>query len=74
MSRKTHVGCVLIHPTGTNPYNRETANPYRYGNGRVQALREFKATGKWPEGFTAWDDRDKVAITSIEQVDWSGMS
>lgn len=67
--KPTDVGSVIIHPAGTNPYVK-TDHPYRLGHFRVKALHEFRDTGKLPDGYAMWDDREKLPITSPEDVEW----
>ncbi len=71
--RKPTVGAVILHKTGVNPYF--FIRDVLYGKAedvadRREALAKFKATGELPEGFSAWDDKNRVVITSPDQVDW----
>ena len=72
MSGKLDIGAVLIHKTGTNPYRRDEQedNPYRIGDGRKTALAQWRETGQLPEGYSAWNDREKKEIKSPDEVQW----
>ena len=73
MKNLIHIGAVLIHPEGTNPYDRSTANPLRSGAARANALRQFKETGFLPIGYAAWNDNDREPITDPAAIDWEGL-
>ncbi len=69
---KVHIGCVMIHAAGSNPYTwaRDVGC---IGENRVRILRAFRDTGKLPAGFALWDDNERQPITSPAEIDWNGM-
>jgi len=60
----------MIHRVGKNPYIMDSTNPYKIGEERKKILRQWQETNILPEGFAAWDDKNKTNITDADQVDW----
>jgi hypothetical protein len=65
-----HVGQLIIYPTGTNPYHRDTENPYRIGELRQRALENWKYNCTLPHGYSVWDDKLKEDVLSSTEVIW----
>lgn len=70
---KTFIGSIGFYPTGTNPYDQHTENPYRIGRLRAEALAQFRDTGKLPDGFSLWNDLDRKDVQSPDEIDWRHM-
>ena len=72
MANHINLGEVMIYRTGTNPYRRDEQkdNPHVSGDGRKAALKQWRETGKLPEGYSAWDDRRRQDIQSPDDVFW----
>lgn len=66
---KSSIGAVMFYPTGTNPYHRDTENPYRMGDKRKEALKQLRETGAIPEGFSVWSDTEKRDI-GRDDIEW----
>jgi hypothetical protein len=72
MMRKSSIAQVILHPAGTNPYDRDTEHPYRIGDARVKALQQFRDTGTLPAGVVAWSDLDRKPLTR-DEIDWADL-
>ncbi len=73
--RKTGIAALMLHPVGTNPYDRrfrlgQLANPWCSGDGRVKALLAWRDGRGLPEGCVAWSESERLAITDKNDVDW----
>ncbi len=72
--RDVHVGNIIICREGVNPYARGTDdNPYAIGIRRVNALRIWRDTGKLPDGYRAWDSRNRCDILDVNEIEIIGL-